>query len=93
MSLQLFCFELLHSPISLENNINAPAGNASQAKIGNISSIKHDLARSCFQFWPKIGVEGDKSALPVFFSKFVNDSDFTSKVYLLYNILPLLSKS
>ena len=27
-------------------------------------SIKHDLARSCFQLWPKIGDEGDK------FSKF-----------------------
>ena len=25
-----------------------------------ISSIKHDLARSCFQFWLKIGDEGDK---------------------------------
>ena len=25
-----------------------------------ISSIKHDLARSCFQLWPKIGDEGDK---------------------------------
>ena len=24
-----------------------------------IFSIKHDLARSCFQFWPKIGDEGD----------------------------------
>ena len=23
-------------------------------------SIKHDLARSCFKFWPKIGDEGDK---------------------------------
>ena len=23
-------------------------------------SIKHDLARSCFQSWPKIGDEGDK---------------------------------
>ena len=23
-------------------------------------SIKHDLARSCFQFLPKIGDEGDK---------------------------------
>ena len=23
-------------------------------------SIKHDLARSCFQLWPKIGDEGDK---------------------------------
>ena len=22
--------------------------------------IKHDLARSCFQLWPKIGDEGDK---------------------------------
>ena len=25
-----------------------------------ILSIKHDLARSCFQFWLKIGDEGDK---------------------------------
>ena len=25
-----------------------------------LSSIKHDLARSCFQLWPKIGNEGDK---------------------------------
>ena len=25
-----------------------------------IFSIKHDLARSCFQLWPKIGDEGDK---------------------------------
>ena len=25
-----------------------------------ISSIKHDLARTCFQFWLKIGDEGDK---------------------------------
>ena len=24
------------------------------------SSIKHELARSCFQLWPKIGDEGDK---------------------------------
>ena len=30
-------------------------------KIGaHIFSIKHDLARSCFQLWPKIGDEGDK---------------------------------
>ena len=29
--------------------------------LGNqIFSIKHDLARSCFQFWLKIGDEGDK---------------------------------
>ena len=27
---------------------------------GEYFSIKHDLARSCFQFWPKIGDEGDK---------------------------------
>ena len=27
---------------------------------GESSSIKHDLARSCFQLWPKIGDEGDK---------------------------------
>ena len=26
----------------------------------NFFSIKHDLARSCFQFWIKVGVEGDK---------------------------------
>ena len=25
-----------------------------------IFSIKHDLAISCFQLWPKIGDEGDK---------------------------------
>ena len=25
-----------------------------------VISIKHDLVRSCFQFWPKIGDEGDK---------------------------------
>ena len=24
------------------------------------SSLKQDLARSCFQFWPIIGEEGDK---------------------------------
>ena len=44
-----------------------------------IFSIKHDLARSCFQFWPKIGDEGGKIlkkktgealAETVFFSKF-----------------------
>ena len=26
----------------------------------NYFSIKHDLTRSCFQLWPKIGDEGDK---------------------------------
>ena len=26
----------------------------------SVFSIKHDLARSCFQLWPKIGDEGDK---------------------------------
>ena len=26
----------------------------------NVFSIKHDLARSCFKFWLKIGDEGDK---------------------------------
>ena len=45
---------------------------------GHHHSIKHDLARSCFQFWPKIGDEGDKisrrktvsaSASSVFFSE------------------------
>ena len=27
-----------------------------------LSSIKHDLARSCFQLWPKSGDEDDKSS-------------------------------
>ena len=43
-----------------------------------IFSIKHDLARSCFQLWPKIGDEGDKiekknwqgASQDSFFSKF-----------------------
>ena len=26
----------------------------------SVFSIKHDLVRSCFQLWPKIGDEGDK---------------------------------
>ena len=26
-----------------------------------IFSIKHDLARSCFQLWPTIGDEGEKN--------------------------------
>ena len=26
----------------------------------DVFSIKHDMAKSCFQFWPKIGDEGDK---------------------------------
>ena len=39
------------------------------------TSIKHDLARSCFQLWPKIGSEGRKKLLRLtprqfFFSKF-----------------------
>ena len=29
-----------------------------------VFSIKHDLARSCFQFWLKIGDEGDKILSP-----------------------------
>ena len=44
-----------------------------------LSSIKHDLARSCFQFWLKIGDEWDKilreknwqgASRDSFFSKF-----------------------
>ena len=27
---------------------------------GEVFSIKHDLARSCFKFWLKIGDKGDK---------------------------------
>ena len=29
-------------------------------QFATIISIKHDLARSCFKFWLKIGDEGDK---------------------------------
>ena len=29
--------------------------------ISGNSSIKHDVARSCFQFWLKIGDKGDKN--------------------------------
>ena len=52
-------------------------------------SIKHDLARSCFQLWPKIGDEGDKIsrkktgealAETVFFRNFVTlGADFESQ--------------
>ena len=31
-----------------------------EIEVITIFSIKHDLARLCFQFWPKIGDEGDK---------------------------------
>ena len=31
-----------------------------RCELVSISSIKHDLGRSCFQFWLKIGDEGDK---------------------------------
>ena len=34
-----------------------------------IFSIKHYLARSCFQFWPKISNEGDKISPHQFFSR------------------------
>ena len=33
---------------------------AAVSDLQHISSIKYDLARSCFQFWLKIGDEGDK---------------------------------
>ena len=52
-------------------------------------SIKHDLARSCFQLWPKMGDEGDKisrknwrggSRDSFFFRNFVTlDADFESQ--------------
>ena len=54
-----------------------------------IISIKHDLARSCFKFWLKIGDEGDKIsrkktgealAETVFFRNFVTlGADFESQ--------------
>ena len=34
--------------------------NYFEGLVRNIFSIKHDLPRSCFQLWPKIGDEGDK---------------------------------
>ena len=56
-------------------------------KIGNllcIFSIKHDLARSCFQLWPKIGDEeadkistektGEALAETVFFPEILSPS-------------------
>ena len=66
-----------------------------------IFSIKHDLARSCFQFWLKIGDEGDKIsrektgealAETVFFSKFCDPwSRFWKKIKVL-EIFPEISK-
>ena len=46
-----------------------------------IISIKHDLARSCFQFWLKIGDEGDKISRKKFniwnfFANFEKDIEF-----------------
>ena len=55
-------------------------------------STKHDLARSCFKLWPKIGDEGDKIsgkktgealAETVFFQKFFTlGADFESRLLL-----------
>ena len=54
-----------------------------------LASMKHDLARSCFKFWLKIGDEGDKIsrkktgealAETVFFRNFVTlGADFESQ--------------
>ena len=55
---------------------------------GHVFSIKHDLARSCFQFWPKIGDEGDKiekktgeaSVETVFFSNYTKMTEISARV-------------
>ena len=39
---------------------NIPLSASKFASYFGNFSIKHDLARSCFQFWLKIGDEGDK---------------------------------
>ena len=39
---------------------NIPLSASKFASYFGNFSIKHDLARSCFQLWPKIGDEGDK---------------------------------
>ena len=51
MSLQLFWFEQLHSPTFLENNIIAPTGNASQAKIGNILEFRFPIFPQLVSWW------------------------------------------
>ena len=65
---------------------------SSESESLKLSSIKHDLARSCFQLWPKICDEGDKisreknwqgASRDSFFSKFkisvALDLDFNIK--------------
>ena len=56
-------------------------------------SIKHDLARSCFQLWPKISDEGDKtektvsaSAWPVFFLEILSPSELMLRA-IIENII------
>ena len=39
---------------------NIPLSASKFASYFGIFSIKHDLARSCFQLWPKIANEGRK---------------------------------
>ena len=39
---------------------HTPAGTPPSLEFLSVFSLKHDLARSCFQIWPKIGDEGDK---------------------------------
>ena len=46
-------------PRSLSSPVRHTQRWAIQAR-AKVSSIKHDLARSCFQLWPKIGDEVDK---------------------------------
>ena len=77
------------------DNLDLVSGDPAEdggADFGLVSidiSIKHDLARSCFQLWPKIGDEGDKIsrkktgealAETVFFRNFVTlGADFESQ--------------
>ena len=36
---------------------HTPAGTPPSLEFLSVFSLKHDLARSCFQLWPKIGYE------------------------------------
>ena len=75
----------LHHPWSIRNILCRLSGESNLKMYSfhisqlNNTSIKHDLARSCFQLWPKIGDEGDKisrkknwrgASRDSFFSKF-----------------------
>ena len=48
------------SKILLSKKMTYRHGICPKFYTAGFSSIKHDLARSCFKFWLKIGNEGDK---------------------------------